>query len=72
MNLFFLCFRHIPEALNDFRPDIIAYNAGKVLSCMALGLTRIIWNRNNNVKHEDALKHETWNCTLNMISSTYM
>lgn len=39
---FFLCFRHIPEALNDFRPDIIAYNAGKVLSCMALGLTRII------------------------------
>ena len=27
-----LCFRHIPEALNDFKPDIIAYNAGK-LNC---------------------------------------
>ena len=29
--LLLLCFRHIPEALNDFKPDIIAYNAGKLL-----------------------------------------
>ena len=29
MLLFLVHFRHIPEALDNFKPDIIAYNAGE-------------------------------------------
>lgn len=49
MNLLLLCFRHIPEALNDFKPDIIAYNAGMFIYCPVVWLswlTGIVWNKN--------------------------
>lgn len=40
-----LCSRHIPEALNEFNPDVIAYNAGELKAAIP---DQVLFSVNSN------------------------